>query len=89
MGRATELGKKVKGVIDPDRKLPRGPDGFLLSIKTETDETRKIWLFPDPKQGHVCMIYGYCPIHKIVHEHPKRSKALRSKKLGKKVGESP
>jgi len=76
-------------MIDPDRKLPRGTDGFLLSIKTETEETRKIWLFPSENQGHVCMIYGYCPIHKVVHEHPSRPKRKGTGKLGKKVGESP
>jgi len=75
--------------INPHYKPPRGTDGFLLSIKTETEETRKLWLYPSENQGHVCMIYGYCPIHKIVHEHPSRPKSLRSKKLGKKVGESP
>jgi hypothetical protein len=75
--------------INPDKKLPRDKFGILLSIETETDKIRPLWLFPSPDQDHVCMLFGYCPIHKCTHEHPSRPKGFRMKKLGKKQGESP
>jgi len=56
-------------MIDPNYKPPRDKFGILLSIKTETDDIRPIWIYPSQEQDHVCSLFGYCPIHKTVHEH--------------------
>ena len=77
--------KKEPKRFDPDYKPPRDRFGILLSIETETDKIRPIWTYPPPEQDHICLIFGYCPIHKCVHEHPSKPR----KKLGKKLGEGP
>jgi len=70
--------------IDPDKKLPRDRFGILLSIETETDRIRPIWQYPPKEQDHVCALFGYCPIHETIHEHPSRPKRKATKQLGKK-----
>ena len=77
------LGKR----FDPDYKPPRDRFGILLSIETETDSVRPIFLFPTVDQDHICAMFGYCPIHQCVHEHPNRPKPGRRKKLGKVQGD--
>lgn len=67
-------------VIDPNFKPPRDKFGILLSIKTDTDDIRPIFMFPLSDQDHICRIYGYCPVHHRVHEHPKPPKPLRRRR---------
>jgi len=83
------LKEKEPKRFDPDYKPPRDRFGILLSIETETDSIRPIFLFPTADQDHICSIFGYCAFHQCVHEHPKRPKSSRMKKLGKKEGDAP